>query len=151
MAFLSLLTLWLMLTFEICKSFVIVLFLARFWTFPKYSGVDFLNDHPNPSRLKADTPPGCNCSFDVWIVDCVWRQAADGRQHISQQWCPQFTVRLRRDGFGGYQDLWLNRKVRIVCIVLAIVWGTMGLYYDDDDVIIMLSNVRVRKMSPCVP
>ena len=53
-----------------------------------------------------------------------------------------------RDGFGGYQDLWLNRKVRIVFIVLAIVRGTMGLYYDDDDVIIMLSNVRVRKMSP---
>ena len=44
--------------------------------------------------------------------------------------------------------MWLNRKVRIVLIVLAIVRGTMGLYYDDDDVIIMLSNVRVRKMSP---
>ena len=103
----------------------------------------------SPTRLKADTP------LDVTVVLmcglCVmWRQAADGRQHISQQWCPQFTVRLRRDGFGGYQDLWLNRKVRIVCIVLAIVWGTMGLYYDDDDVIIMLSNVRVRKMSPVI-
>ena len=81
----------------------------------------------------------------MWIV---WRQAADGRQHISQQWCLMFTVRPRQDGFGGYQDLWLNRKVRIVFIVLAIVRGTMGLYYDDDDVIIMLSNVRVRKMSP---
>ena len=78
----------------------------------------------------------------------VWRQAADGRQHISQQWCPQFTVWSRQDGFGVYQELWLNRKVRIVFIVLAIVRSTMGLYYDDDDVIIMLSNVHVRKMSP---
>ena len=35
----------------------------------------------NSSRLKADTPPGCNCSFDVWIVCGDDQQTADNIFH----------------------------------------------------------------------